>query len=266
MTPHHRRAARQHAGRPRWSTPAIALLTLTLAACERPDPSAQVTIFAAASTAPALEALLADDPAVRISAAGSGSLARQIELGAAADLYLSADPAWVTYLENLDLVAERVPLLGNTLVLATPAGAAPPASLADLRAGTGRIALGDPESVPAGRYAREILRRAGLWDELAPRLVYAGDVRQVLLLLRRREVSAGFLYASDLVGAPEVAAAVRFDDRPGGVVTCELALLRPAAERSAARALFEHLRQVAANDGFAAYGFSRPATRLPGAD
>ncbi|WP_431269128.1 molybdate ABC transporter substrate-binding protein [Dankookia sp. P2] len=172
------------------------------------QPAAPLTVFAAASLQDALRALEpewradAAHPPLRLSFAASSALARQIEQGAPADLFLSADEPWMDYLAQRGLILPetRVSPLGNALVLVAPANspAAPVAigpgtDLAGLLGPQGRLATGDPAHVPAGIYAKAALESLGQWAAIAPRLARAENVRAALLLVergRRRSASS----------------------------------------------------------------------------
>ncbi len=135
--------------------------------------------------------------------ASSSVLSRQIEAGAPADVFISANPDWVDWLEERGAVLpeSRVPVLENTLAIVAPRDApftleaSPDAKFAD--AFRGRLALPDPAHVPAGMYARAALESAGWWDDVADRLVATGDVRAALALVERGEVGAAIVYATD---------------------------------------------------------------------
>lgn len=174
----------------------------------------QLTVFAAASLTDALEEAgriwaARGNPPVRFSFAASSALARQIEAGAPADVFASADEAWMDHLERRGRIAPgtRASLLSNRLVLVAPAGSRAGAvevrrglELAAL-AGDGRIAAADPDHVPAGRYAREALQALGLWDAAAPRLARADNVRVAIALVERGEVPLGIVYSTDAAAA-----------------------------------------------------------------
>jgi len=177
-----------------------------------------VTVFAAASLANVLPEIVAAAglPPVRFSFAASSTLARQIEQGAPAQLFVSADEAWMDHLQQRGLVqaATRRVVAGNRLVAVRPgAGAAQPdETIAALRAALagGRIATGDPMHVPVGRYAEAALRSLGLWNEVGPRLVRADNVRSALAFVERGEAAAGIVYASDAAVTAKVHIAARF--------------------------------------------------------
>lgn len=174
------------------------------------EPAAQpVTVFAAASLTNVL-GTLGDDftkstgVPVRLSFAASSILARQIEAGAGADVFLSADQEWMDYLEQRGRIqkSSRHNLLGNRLALIAPTDSkielkiAPGFPLATAL-GKGRIATGDPDSVPVGRYSRQALTTLGVWNEVADRLVRAEDVRHALMFVARGEVPLGIVYETD---------------------------------------------------------------------
>jgi molybdate transport system substrate-binding protein len=234
----------------------------------------EVTVFAAASTAAALEAVIeryASGPGagrtggrVRPVFAASSTLALQIEQGAPADLYLSASVDWMDYLEARKAIdpASRVDLLGNRLVLITPAerplelDPAPGFPLAEAL-GEGRLAIGDPGHVPAGLYAKAALDSLGVWSAVADKTARAADVRGALALVDRGEAAAGIVYQSDLKLATRVAVAAVFPSGLHPPITYPLALVAgrrsPEAER-----FYRFLQQPEAVAIFRAYGFPGP--------
>ena len=199
-----------------------AMLALALAACSPSSPETRpVTVFAAASLTDALEDVAAAYRAatgatVRLSFAGSGAVARQVEAGAPVDLVILADGAWMDRLASAGRIQAdtRNDLLGNSLVVIAPADARIGDDPIEAMLRTqGRLAIGDPESVPAGAYAREWLKRTGRWDDLQPRLVTAADVRAVRAFVARGEVALGVVYRSDAVGID----AVRIVEEPSAI-------------------------------------------------
>jgi molybdate transport system substrate-binding protein len=178
-----------------------------LAAAEVQPP--QILVFAAASLTDAVQEIAAGYEqaahlTVKSSFDSSSVLARQIEAGARADVFFSADTAWMDYLQSRKLIqpASRRNVLGNTLVLIAPAQSptqlkiAPHFPLA-AALGDGHLAIGDPDSVPAGRYARSALTALGVWNEISPRLARAENVRVALLYVDRGEAPLGIVYGSD---------------------------------------------------------------------
>lgn len=196
--------------------PAAARLLRSVAAClavaglfPRPVLADTVTVFAAASLREALEAIArpwqsATGHRVVLVHAASSALARQIEAGAPADLFISADRDWADHLDKRGLLAPgtRTELLRNRLVLIAPAGSAvqvtlaPGQRLAPLLGGT-RLAMGHPEAVPAGKYAKAALQALGAWEDVKDRIAAAESVRAALALVSRREAALGIVYRTD---------------------------------------------------------------------
>lgn len=147
----------------------------------------------------------AGHPRPVLSFAASSALARQVASGAPADLFLSADEKWMDYVASRGLLAPRtrVSFLGNRLALIAPASArvslaiAPGFALSRALGASGRLAMADPEVVPAGKYAQAALERLGVWTSVAPRVVRAENVRAALILVERKEVPLGIVYATD---------------------------------------------------------------------
>jgi molybdate transport system substrate-binding protein len=229
-----------------------------------PAPTA-VTLFGAASLSNVLEEIGAGFTAatgvpVRFSLAASSQLARQIEAGAPAELIVSADEEWMDYLEQRDLIlkASRRDLLGNRLALVAPADSRLALTIAPnfpLRAALGeqRLATGDPDSVPVGRYARAALVSLGVWKDVADRLVPAENVRSALAFVARGEVSLGIVYATDARIEPKVRVVDLFPPSSHPPITYPVALTR-AASADATR-LLGYLRGPAAQAAFEKYGF-----------
>lgn len=225
-------------------------------------------VFAAASLTDALRALGADwtargNPAPRFSFAASSLLARQIEHGAPADLFLSADEAWADHLQTRGLIAAgtRTSPVGNTLVLVARADAVPAVTLGrgtDLRAllgPTGRLATGDPAHVPVGRYAQAALAWMGQWDAMAPRLVRADNVRAALLLVERGEAPLGIVYATDAAVASGVRVVDTFPASSHPPISYPFVLLRRAEGDARARALLDFLSGAQARAVWQRFGF-----------
>lgn len=175
-----------------------------------------LTVFAAASLRNALDEAAGvysagHRPKVVISYAASSALAKQIENGAPADLFISADLDWMEYLgkQNLLVPRTRRNLLGNALVLIAPARRPvklQPAPGFPIRKamGEGRLALADPQHVPAGKYARAALEQLGVWRQVADRLAPAQNVRAALALVARAEAPLGIVYRTDAAAEPRV--------------------------------------------------------------
>lgn len=228
-----------------------------------------VTVFAAASTVDAMteaaETFAArNGTRVRVSVAASSTLARQIENGAPADIYVSANVRWMDYLAGRGMidVSSRADLLGNRVVLVAPAGSRLAVEMGpgfDLRRalGNGRLAMPDPDHVPAGIYGKQSLLRLGAWKAVEPRLARTRDVRAALALVSRGEAVAGVVYATDAAADPKVRVVGVFPADSHEPVVYSAAMV--AGRRSpGARAFLLFLRSDAARAIFARYGFARP--------
>ncbi len=197
-----------------------------------------ITVFAAASLKNALDEVAAlRAPRPTISYGASSALARQIENGAPADIFISADLDWMDYLEKKGFIVPgtRRDLLGNRLVLVSPAREPltlrPAPGFPIGRAlGSGRIALANPDSVPAGKYAKAAFEKLGVWDQVAGRVAAAENVRAALALVARGETPLGVVYQTDANAEPKVMVAGTFpaDSHPP--------IVYPVAEIKGARA------------------------------
>ena len=174
-----------------------------------PARSAELLVSAAASLNEAFTELATlfeqENPGVKVigNFASSGALYRQLEQGAPADVFASANPRWMAGAIGRGLVrrAESQQFVTNELVLAVPvAGRVAISGLNDLKSpAVTRVGIGTPETVPAGRYAKEALEAVGIWQELTNKMIFGDNVRQILDYLRRGEVDGGFIYATDAV-------------------------------------------------------------------
>jgi len=197
--------------------------------------------------------------AVRVHAGASGLLARQIENGAPADMFLSAGPLDLDRLQQAGVLrpGSRAAFAGNRLVIAVARGIEPPATVRDLADPRfDRIAVGNPRTVPAGRYAEEALRSLGLYKALAARLVPAENVRQVQDYVERGETAAGIIYRTDarlagenIVLGPEVP-----PDAHAPIVY-EAAVPRDAAAPGAARLFLDFLTSGEGQAILSRFGF-----------
>lgn len=177
----------------------------------------EVTVMAAASLTDAMRELgqawaAKGNAAPRFVFAASSALARQIEQGAPADIFASADEPWMDYVQQRNLIvsATRTSPLGNRLVLIAPVdqpgevALAPGVDLLARLGPQGRIATGDPASVPVGKYAQASLTALGVWNQVSPRLARAENVRAALLLVERGEAPLGIVYATDAAASKGV--------------------------------------------------------------
>jgi molybdate transport system substrate-binding protein len=249
----------------------LGLLCLTISASlpaaeaqqtERP----QILVFAAASLTDALQEFDAAyektaHVKVKSSFDSSSVLARQIEAGAPADVFFSADTAWMDYLQSRDLIqpTSRKNVLGNRLVLIAPAQSQIQLKIArhfPLAAalGDGHLATGDPDSVPVGRYARSALTTLGVWDEIAPRLARAENVRVALLYVARGEAPLGIVYASDALADKSVRVVDTFPADTHEPIVYPIALIKSA--KSQAAGFVAYLTGPQGHDLFVKYGFT----------
>ena len=224
------------------------------------------TVFAAASLSNALDELVKMHQArtgdtARVSYAGSSALARQIETGAPADVFISADLAWMDYLQGKGFInaASRVDLLRNRLALIAPANSRIQLKIAPrfpLRAALGkeRLAMADPASVPAGRYAKAALEHFGVWTDIQNRIAAAGDVRAALLLVARGEAPLGVVYTTDATVDPRVRTIDVFPEESHPAIVYPAALLSASGAAAAAR-FMQALREPAARAAFKKHGF-----------
>lgn len=228
----------------------------------------RVVVFAAASLKTALgdiaKAWQRDGgPAAAISYAGSSALARQIEQGAPADVFISADRDWMNYLESKNVMApaSRVDLLGNRLVLIAPKGKAQrieiaaPFDLAKLLAG-GKLAMANVTSVPAGKYGKAALMAMKAWGAAEKHVAQADNVRAALALVARGEAALGVVYATDAKAEPGVEVIGVFPESSHPPIVYPFALTRAGAQNASARAFLAHVQRAQARTTFEANGFS----------
>lgn len=244
----------------------LAVATLWLAAPARAEESQpELLVFAAASLTNAFDEIGASytrdtGQSVKFSYASSSALARQLEAGARADVFASADTEWMDYCQARDLIdrSTRSDLLSNRLVLIAPASSAvelkvaPGFALADALGGK-RLATGDPEYVPVGRYARSALMSLGVWNDVADRLVRADNVRTALAFVSRGEAPLGIVYATDAKADEGVRVVDTFPENTHLRIVYPVAAT--AGARDGARRFVESLRQPAARETFEKYGF-----------
>jgi molybdate transport system substrate-binding protein len=244
-----------------------AILVLGLpAAFGKPASAETITVFAAASLKDALDENVkayqaGSDDRVVVSYAASSALAKQIESGAPADIFISADLDWMDYLDQRHLIkaGTRLNLLRNRLVLIAPAESkaavtiAPGFPLADML-GNGRLAMANPDSVPAGKYGKASLEFLGVWRDVQPKVAPAENVRAALVLVSRDEAPFGIVYKTDAAVEPRVRIVAEFPENSHPPVIYPAALA--AAGKSAAAAFLDSLSKPAARAVFVKYGFS----------
>lgn len=210
-----------------------------------------LTVFAAASLTEVMTTLGqewegAGNPPVRFSFAGTSTLARQIEAGAPADLFFSADTEWMRHLTEQGLVAPGgiVDPIGNRLVMIAPDRDGdlpddPFLLLTDLLQSGARLAVADPAHVPAGRYARAALQSIGLWDAMSSTLARTDNVRGALALVGRGEAPLGIVYATDASVGNGVQIVHRFPETSHPPIRYPFAMLGSSERPEAAQAFLD---------------------------
>jgi molybdate transport system substrate-binding protein len=243
-----------------------ALLVLAGAALPAAARDKTITVFAAASMKNALDDINAAHTAktgvkVATSYGPSSGLARQIEQGAPADVFISADTDWMDYAISRKNINEpsRVNLLGNSIVLIAPKDSkidnvaiGQGFDLARL-AGDGKVATGDVRSVPSGKYAKAALQKLGSWQAAEPKFAMADNVRAALLLVARNEAALGIVYATDARVEPGVKIVGTFPADSHPAIVYPVAATATAKREAADYLAF--LRSTAAKNLFEKYGF-----------
>lgn len=198
---------------------------------------------------------------IRLSFAASSVLAKQLARGAPAAIFISANPQWMRYLVRRKVVAPNPGrfLAANRLVVAVSAKR-PSAALDDLGSlpmllSGGRLSLGDPAHVPAGRYAKAALTSAGVWAALSKRLIPAANVRAALRFVELDQAGAGIVYATDAYRNSRVRVVHQIDASRHPPIRY-LAALVPGRSDAAARTFFDHLFSTGAQAGLARHGFT----------
>ncbi|MFZ3215222.1 MAG: molybdate ABC transporter substrate-binding protein [Candidatus Acidiferrales bacterium] len=241
----------------------LILLTLGMAAScallRAAAPPAPITVSAAISLKDALDELGRTYGAVTFNYGGSGTLARQIEQGAPVDVFFSAAEKEMDELAARELILPetRRDVVGNALVLITPAQATMVQSFQDLtRPEVKTLALGRPATVPAGMYGRQTLKYLKLFSALESKIVYAKDVRAVLTYVATGNADAGLVYQTDAMISRQVRVAARAPADSHDPVLYPAAVLQNSRNPQAARAFLEFLQGPQARAVFAKYGFT----------
>lgn len=240
-------------------TGGILSLSIALSLPLRAD---DVGVFAAASLTDALKEVAAayeksSGDRLVFNLGASDMLARLIREGAPADLFFPADEAQMDGLERAGLLlpGTRRSLLSNTLVIVVPAEGGPtiasPRDLASVRA----LALAEPRSVPAGVYAKQYLRKLGLWDAIAPRVIPTASVRACLAAVEAGNADAGIVYRTDALVSKKVRIAFSVPAAEGPDISYPIAIPKDAPHAEAARRLAAYLASEPARTVFVRYGF-----------
>ena len=221
-------------------------------------------VFAAASTKNVISDIIkmyekSHPDHVVASFGSSGDLAKQIENGAPVGIFISADVKSMDYVAKLKLIdaSSRRNLLGNELVLIAPVDSTSPASLDNLASqlNGGKLAIGDPDSVPAGRYGKAALDSMKQWDALQSDIVRAKDVRAAMAFVERGEAAAGIVYATDALVSKKVRIAATFPEATHPRIVYPVALIA-GHDDEAAKAFFAYLQGPEATNVFLSAGFS----------
>jgi molybdate transport system substrate-binding protein len=243
---------------------ALALIALLAALLPGAARAVEVQVFAAASLTDALREIAAvyeksTGDRIVLNLGASSALARQIQEGAPADLFLSADEEKMNSLEKKKLLlpGTRRSVLSNTLVIVVPDDSSLKISGAkDLAApGIRAIALAEPQSVPAGIYAKEYLRKLGIWSRVIDRVVPTENVRAALAAVESGNVDAGIVYKTDAAISKKIRIAHEVPRAEGPAISYPFAVLAEAEQPAAARKFLTYLESPAALAVFRKYGF-----------
>jgi len=250
-----------------WTRSLAALVIIAFMCHPAPAAAARLLVFAAASLKNALDdiALTYRGPGnaeIVASYGSSAALAKQIEAGAPADIFISADLDWMEYLAEKQLIkpATRSNLLSNAIVLIAPASSTlsiaigPNFPLAK-SLGDGRLAMADPASVPAGKYGKEALRTLGVWASVAAKTAPAENVRAALLLVARGETPLGIVYRTDAVAEPGVRIVGTFPEASHQPIVYPVAVTESSREPGAPQ-FVAYLRSPPAKAAFEKQGFT----------
>ncbi|MEX6376213.1 MULTISPECIES: molybdate ABC transporter substrate-binding protein [Providencia] len=246
----------------------LAGATITLSMASHSVAAEKITVFAAASLTNAMNEIseqFQKESKVEVvsSYASSSTLARQIEQGAPANLFISADQQWMDYAIDKQLMVEntRYTLLGNELVLIAPKDSK--IEKVDINKQTdwkklldgGRLAVGDPDHVPVGIYAKEALNYLGAWDTVNPMLARTNNVRSGMALVERDEAPLGIVYGSDAVASQKVKVVGIFPADSHKPVEYPMAIVKDQ-DNKATRDFYEYLKTPEASEVFKRYGFT----------
>ena len=224
----------------------------------------EVEVFAAASLTDALKEIgmvyeKTSGDHIIFNFAASNTLDMQIKAGAPADLFFSADEAKMNDLEKQGLIAKgtRRDLLSNSLVIVVPTDSpltlTSPAQLADSK--IKRVALGQPQSVPAGIYAKEYLQKIGIWAQVEARIIPCESVRAALAAVETGNVDAGIVYKTDAMESHKVKVAYEVPVADGPAIAYPAALLKDSKHAAAAKKFLDYLGDPASLKTFEKYGF-----------
>ncbi|MGI8313979.1 molybdate ABC transporter substrate-binding protein [Halobacillus mangrovi] len=245
----------------------ILLFVLFLFGCaSEPEPKTTLTISAAASLTDAIQEIAntyeeTHNVTIRMNFAGSGKLAQQIEQGAPVDLYLSANQAWMNKLVNKNLVEpdSRTDLTSNRIVLIGAKGKEQQGPLEELPSWSTdqQLAIGDPESVPAGTYTKQALQTIQVWGKIQSQLVFSSDVRQVLAYVKSGNVGYGFVYASDAQISEHISILSTLDPKWHKPIIYPAAILSTSDQKKEAKSFLSYLLSEPSQKILHNYGFQK---------
>lgn len=237
----------------------VSLFIVTLLVSLTTSATQKITVFAAASLTNAMQdiATTYKNAEIVFSFASSSVLAKQIEQGAPADIFMSADQKWMNYLIEHKVATDKQNLLKNGLVLIAPKQSK--LEKVEINANTDwqailpkgeRLAVGDPDHVPAGLYAKESLINLGVFDKLLPQMAPASNVRDALMLVERNEAALGIVYSTDAKVSDKVKIIGSFPSETFTPIEYPITLLKPEAKE-----FYQYLSSETAKKIFQKYGF-----------
>lgn len=237
----------------------VSLFIVTLLVSLTTSATQKITVFAAASLTNAMQDIATSykDAEIVFSFASSSVLAKQIEQGAPADIFMSADQKWMNYLIEHKVATDKQNLLKNGLVLIAPKQSK--LEKVEINANTDwqailpkgeRLAVGDPDHVPAGLYAKESLTNLGVFDKLLPQMAPASNVRDALMLVERNEAALGIVYSTDAKVSDKVKIIGSFPAETFTPIEYPITLLKPEAKK-----FYQYLSSETAKKIFQKYGF-----------
>lgn len=247
----------------------VIILVLCLSGCGRKTPnkskpdSKKITVFAAASLKDVLceiQPEFEQSKGIKLSFnfSSSGTLQKQIEEGAPADLFFSAGKKQMDMLENENLIDKdsRRNILRNKLVLIISKEYKDKVkSISDLIGMNVKISIGEPETVPAGQYAKEYLNNINVWDKLSGRMVFAKDVRQVLTYIENGDAAAGIVYKSDAAVIKNSIAVQEFEESAYSPILYPAAIVSTSKDKASAGEFLDYLSTEKSKQVFLKYGF-----------
>ncbi|UOQ44716.1 molybdate ABC transporter substrate-binding protein [Halobacillus salinarum] len=248
----------------------LLLIIVMIAGCSNPAKSnenTELTISAAASLTDAVKDLKDQyekkhpNVSIQLNLASSGKLAQQIQQGAPADVYLSANQRWMDTLEDDDKIDpdSRFNFTKNTIVLiGLKNNSTNVKSFQDLKPEASvQLAVGDPDSVPAGKYTKETLQTIQKWDKLKEQFVYGSDVRQVLAYVESGNAKLGFVYGSDAKISDKVKVMDQAEDSWHSPIIYPAAIVKDSKAKKEAQSFLDYLKTDAAQETLQKYGFKK---------